>query len=458
MAALAALAAGCGGSSHGPGSATGPAIDPLRPGGADAALAKRAAKGYAHALYARSPGGAPETAARVARFRPLVEKAAAEGAVDPDTLEAIVFLESAGRPEVIAGSDPANAAGLTQILAETGQSLLGMKIDLAASRRLTTRYRNELKRKHPAAAAAALAARRRADDRFVPAKALAATVRYLAAARLKFGRDDLAVVSYHMGIGNLGGVLSAYGGGHPSYAQVFFGSTPLRHAAALRRLESLGDDSATYLWRVMAAEEIMREYRHDRDALERTTELQEAKGSGEEVLHPEQRTRAFAKPGDVVKATRERYLVSLPPDASLHLHRDSQMGELAPRLGATPSVYFALRPQALAVARYVGAEVQRLSGVARPLTITSAVRDRAYQEQLIGVNSEATGAYSLHTTGYAFDLLRRYADRRQAVALQFVLDRLQALNLIAWVREPAAIHITVAGDAGGVRASAVGGG
>ena len=44
-------------------------------------------------------------------------------------------------------------------------------------------------------------------------------------------------------------------------------------------------------------------------------------------------------------------------------------------------------------------------------------------------------------------MLRRYASRRQALAFQFTLDRLQALNLIAWVREPAAIHITASSDA-----------
>jgi hypothetical protein len=33
------------------------------------------------------------------------------------------------------------------------------------------------------------------------------------------------------------------------------------------------------------------------------------------------------------------------------------------------------------------------------------------------------------------------------MAFQFVLDRLQALNVIAWVREPAAIHITAGADA-----------
>jgi hypothetical protein len=37
------------------------------------------------------------------------------------------------------------------------------------------------------------------------------------------------------------------------------------------------------------------------------------------------------------------------------------------------------------------------------------------------------------------------------VAFQFALDRLQALDLVAWVREPAAIHITVASDARALR-------
>ncbi len=62
-------------------------------------------------------------------------------------------------------------------------------------------------------------------------------------------------------------------------------------------------------------------------------------------------------------------------------------------------------------------------------------------------NIQATRAYSLHTTGYAFDILRSYRSRRQAVAFQFMLDRLTALNLISWVVEPAAIHVTVSSDA-----------
>jgi soluble lytic murein transglycosylase-like protein len=50
-------------------------------------------------LFAKSPGGAVATAERVARWRPLVERAAAGGDVDPDVLEGIVFLESAGRAD-----------------------------------------------------------------------------------------------------------------------------------------------------------------------------------------------------------------------------------------------------------------------------------------------------------------------------------------------------------------------
>ena len=117
-----------------------------------------------------------------------------------------MFVESAGRPDVIAGSDPSSAAGLTQILAGTGTSLLGMHIDLPQTRKLV----------HALAGAASsarlkslLARLARADDRFNPPRELAATVRYLQAARRRFGRIDLAVESYHMGIGNLASVLDA---------------------------------------------------------------------------------------------------------------------------------------------------------------------------------------------------------------------------------------------------------
>ena len=75
------------------------------------------------------------------------------------------------------------------------------------------------------------------------------------------------------------------------------------------------------------------------------------------------------------------------------------------------------------------------------------MRDDAYQDLLRAGNPEAAQGYSLHTTGFAFDIRRRYESGAQAQAFQFLLDDLTARNLIAWVREPAAIHITVGPDA-----------
>jgi hypothetical protein len=128
-------------------------------------------------------------------------------------LEALVFLESAGRPEVIAGDDPAGAAGLTQILAETGRDLLGMHVDLAASRTLTRAIDTALAQGEARKEALLRARRRRVDNRFIPRLALAGAVRYLSLAEAHIGRSDLAVVSYHMGMGNLEQVLRAYVGG-----------------------------------------------------------------------------------------------------------------------------------------------------------------------------------------------------------------------------------------------------
>jgi hypothetical protein len=120
---------------------------------------------------------------------------------------------------------------------------------------------------------------------------------------------------------------------------------------------------------------------------------------------------------------------------------DPRMGELASRVHQSPRLYRALRPDALAVLRYIGTTVRAIAG-GGSLVLTSTVRDTQYQRVLAARNVEATHAFSEHTTGYAFDIARDYASRKQALAFQFVLDRLQAQNVIAWVREPGAIHIT----------------
>jgi hypothetical protein len=409
---------------------------------------RRAAAGNSHVLYALSPGGVVASAARTARWRPQIEAAAAQAGVSPDALEGLVFLESAGREDVRAPGGLQSAVGLTQILAETGQNLLGMHVDVAASTRLTKKIAKAERRGRAKRAAALRRARRRVDDRFDPAKALAATGRYLAIARKHFGREDLAFVSYHMGIGNLDSVLHDYGAGAMPYVQVYFDSTPTRHRRAYQRLAAFGDDSSNYWWKILAAEEIMRLYRHDKIKLVRLAVLHAAKASAEEVLHPLDRTHAFVTPADLKRAWDDHDIVPFPQnEAVTGLRRDARMGELARRVHQPGSLYRGLRPEALAMALYIGAQVRAFSGQS-PLIVTSTVRDGAYQAQLVKRNGEATRNFSLHTTGWAFDVERRYRSRRQAHAFQFELDRLRSLNAIAWVREPDAIHITVASRSG----------
>jgi hypothetical protein len=408
---------------------------------------RRAAAGNSHVLYALSPGGAIASAERTARWRPLIERAADEAGVNPDTLEGLVFLESAGREDARAPGGLEAAAGLTQILAETAQNLLGMHVDVAASERYTRRAARAARRGRERRVTALLRARTRVDDRFNPALALAGTARYLKLARDRLGREDLAFVSYHMGIGNLENVLAAYGNRQPTYTELYFASTPTQHRRAYRLLASLGDDSSNYWWKIAAAREIMRLWREDRDELTRLVTLHAAKASAEEVLHPADRTPAFVKPPDLRRAWEKREIVPFPiAEAVTGLRRDGRMGELARRVHQPADLYRGLRPEALAMALYIGAQTREISGQS-PLIVTSTVRDGAYQAVLVRRNGEATRNFSLHTTGWAFDIERRYRSRRQALAFQFVLDRLRSLNAIAWVREPNAIHVTVSADA-----------
>jgi hypothetical protein len=440
-----------------------PATDPLAYDDSQGEeLERSAALGLSHPLYTKSPGGVFATARRTDAFRPLVEDAVDGSGLDADIVEAIVFLESGGRPDVIAGDDPVAASGLTQILAETAQNFLGLEVDLEQSRRLTVRIR-ETEARGDGAAAERLRERRRAiDARFDPEQALAGTVRYLTTARDELGRDDLAVVSYHMGIGNLTGVLRAYADVGTdtdvsdlvddedlTWVRVFFDTAPDVNGAAHRLLARLGDDSPTYYWRVLAAREIMRLFREDPERLQALELLHGAKSSAEEALHPPSETERFVDSIDLQRAWDTHVLQALPNDpAGLGFRVDRTMGELAPELGQPRELYLGLRSEALALLVYVARRVRGISAATQPLEVTSAVRDDEYQALLRDGNPEAADGYSLHTSGFAFDIRRRYQSGAQAQAFQFLLDDLTARGLIAWIREPAAIHVTVASEAG----------
>jgi Transglycosylase SLT domain len=431
---------------------------------------ERGSRGFSHVLYRLSPGGVEASAARTARFEDEIAAAAGEEGLEPSTLEALVLLESAGRPDVIAGPTPESASGLAQILPGTAAELLGMSVDLERSSQLTKqieraggrvtrrgregrRARSKLRR--------LIAERRRVDERFDPRAALAGAARYLALASQRFGREDLAVASYHMGIGNLQSLIETYLAPEPvsggtraaveenelTYPQLFFDTSPLRNPRAYRQLRGFGDDSASYLFRVEAAREVMRLFRDDLDGLRRLAELHANKASAEEVLRPPDRTEQFADADALREAYEDGDLVRLENDPRrLGYSVDRQMGELAERLDGERRLYRGLRPEALATVVYTARRVRRITGEPTTLRLTSTVRDAPYQGLLRERNAQATDGYSLHRTGYAFDIARDLDDSEEE-ALVAELERLQALAVIDWVYEPGAIHVAVGPDA-----------
>jgi Transglycosylase SLT domain len=359
-------------------------------------LAARATTGFSDVVYEKSPGGVVATASRVARWRPLVERSAHAYGVDPDTLEALVFLESAGRPDVIAGGDLDGAVGLTQILASTATDLLGLHVDLERSRDLTSRIAKAGTAKQVGRLERA---RRRADQRFDPKFSLEAAARYLKQAKDKFDRDDLAVATYHMGMGNLETILGRYGDDDPSYTRLFFDSAPMRKPSAYALLSSLGDDSSTYYWKIRAAREIMRLSRDEPQQLERLARLDAEGGAGARRLYPN----------------------GVPDSESDTRKPPAYLAALGLRMRGDARTDYAPDPGTESVLVYIGAGAKAISGQA-PLVVTSA-------------------------HGIRIEVLRRYQSRKQALAFEYILDRLQAWNLIAWGRGETTLAIVVAPDA-----------
>ncbi|HEX3226520.1 MAG TPA: DUF5715 family protein [Gaiellaceae bacterium] len=403
------------------------------------ALARDASVGFDRSFFTASPVGVVETAARVAQWRPLIARALRGSSVSPALLEGLVLVESSGLAAATNGSH----AGLTQ-LSPAAARHFGLRVNRRKSARLTRQIAHTFRAVH---ARQLRRWRSRYDQRFAPARELRATVRFLVRARRALGRVDLAVAAYHLGVGAVRRAAAMYGATEsaPSYAQLYFGSSPDAHAATWHRLGAGGGTARDYYWKVVAAEHVMRLYRHG--ALSYTARLQAKKNSAEEVMHPRRATPRFKTPTAIARAWRHRVLRAISRDvAGTHVAVSRSLGEEARKLGRSRRLYRGLRPAALNVLLYIGRHVHELSG-ARRLLVTSAVRDNRYQRVLMRMNANAARTYSLHTTGYAFDIARSYASERQAKAFQFVLDRLSAANAIAYIREASAIHVAVASDA-----------
>ena len=134
----------------------------------------------------------------------------------------------------------------------------------------------------------------------------------------------------------------------------------------------------------------------------------------EEVFHPENETEVFETPDEISDALDDGDLVPLPDEPALGWEPDQDIGELAGELDQSPELYRALRPEALATLTYLAGLVREQSGAATP----AAGDERRPRPHLPGparaVELQATAEYSLHTTGWAFDIRRDYESKQQA--------------------------------------------
>ena len=379
---------------------------------------RRAAAGLCPRPVRKSPGGVVATAERVARAAPAV----VEGVGRRHRLRrrhargASSSSRARGAPTRWPRDDLRGAVGLTQILAETGQRpARHARRRGGAAERLTRRIARA-ERRGRRARARARARAPAVDERFDPAKALAGDgalpdVRRRTSSAATTSRSS----SYHMGVGNLQRVADRLRrGGHPLRRSSSSTRRPLRHARGVAASSpALGDDSSTYLWRVARGgghhAPLPRGPRARSRRARRACTREGLRRGG--PAPDERHDRALRRrPRRSTTALDERRADArcAPSSCAPHgLRIDRAHGRAGAAARAAAPLYRALHPDALALLRLprrAGEGDRRRSRAARRDEHRRATR--ATSGRCTGRNIEATHGYSLHTTGYAFDVAR----------------------------------------------------
>ena len=348
-----------------------------------------------HALAGRRGG---HRRAR-ARFRTPIERAAKAAGVDPDRLEALVFLESAGRPgRARAGRRSRAPPGLTQILAETATvAARACGSTSSAARSYTRRLDRALREGNLPRAAALNRARRRVDDRFDPAKALAGTARYLKLAQA-----------------------SASAARTSRSSPTTWGSATWRASSTLRRRPALLRRALLRL-HAAAPPQGLRAAGVASATTPRTTTGSSARRSrscGWRARDPTRLGRIAAL--QTADDSARRCCCDGAPQGDLRDAAGQRRGHGAGGARGRASC----GPRRAAIALYMAAEVRAISDA-------PALRRDAAPTTAAGRSaSPATTPRS-----------------EQALAFQYVLDRLQVLNVIAWSRSERSIRVTASRDA-----------
>lgn len=229
-----------------------------------------------------------------------------------DLQEADLLLEAGGRPDAVSSS---KAVGVAQWLASTGRSA-GLKVDSAQSTRLgeqiaqksillgwatylaeptslhtlpnAPRWTQEQAKKYLLDLKTEIATldevRSRVDERYDREKAIFAQTLYLLKLYRRFPSFDWVFQAYHGGEGGVNRLLklglgsrwngssadairAGRLGGKLTYEDYYLDLDPLRQQPALAYLMGRSDHHRYYWWKIRVAQEVLKAYRENREAL-----------------------------------------------------------------------------------------------------------------------------------------------------------------------------------------------
>jgi hypothetical protein len=292
--------------------------------------------------------------------------------------------------------------------------------------------------------------RRRCDQRYDPARAIAAQTRYLLRLTRQYGTVAWALQAYHGGEGGVARTINLYraasasanlaGGRLPSYEEVYQRSTPTGRSGAFYYLYGRSDDHRYYWWKVLMAERAIRLYRDDRESFMREREALRPGYRMEVAWYGDPAPRSFYDVASLRRGAADATLVPVPPDLE---RRRIKLAEIAPMDRERRAEYKRLRPEAMGALLQLAA-VYRANGGHAPLVILSLVQTtegaRAWRRLHPLVRPKpAPGEIvvddpDFHPTGLVFDLARpaNEWDRRVLeYALGWLYDRLR----ISWQME-----------------------